>query len=514
MGSVIAKYHSCKMLENGKYGKKTKNHLNIGLKPSKIVYGRYTINKTSRRTFMRKLSVLVLMLFIIVGTSVYSIDLSEVDASDIDFSEVDLSDVGIYFQGPITFYVNDVNYNGKSYAAILDYDGAGNFTIKVPDRVTTKGKPQSIDLTDVKVSFKNGKIHLDNVVVEGYSYSGYLDFSRKTKLVMDTNTISAEKAKPSARPELASKVNNLKSQVSTLEDQIAQKDKMIKQKNQKIEDLQDEIDNLAAKLAGQPAKSLEIQEVQQQLYALEKELAEKWQQISGKWQQVEALYQEYAPNVQKMYNKVMSLEGGVPAEAPAKREGMQALVKDLDQTAHSGLSGGRVGAGEWSSSASRARQLDSDQNFAKYILNQSQYNNEYLYSFTGRSTGEGWVGYGLHFLASGSDSGKGYGFGNSYLVWITQDPGNLQTGKTFVQLYRSYNDVRMVQLANQAVSQSVKSELDIDVYVDRDMGRIMVAVNGDTELIYDEATGLDSGSAVAFRTLDTAEFSDFTIKTK
>ncbi len=425
-----------------------------------------------RRTYMKKLSVFVLTLLILMSMTAFSLDLSSVDPSDIDLSKVDLSGMDIYFQGPIEFYVEDVVYDGKAYAAILDYDGAGKLTIEVPKKVSTYLKPQAIDLTDTDVFLRNGKVYLDNVVVENYSYSGYLSFNPPASFVAEVGTIAAAPVSPSTRPAVSSSVAELREEVSSLEKKIKQKDYQIEQKNKEL-----------------TQKEKDIKQKERQLSQKEDQIGDLSSELRQKERQVAVLENEVARAGTMIPNQ------GFRAARVSTADAMS-------------------GMGSWDVSRTRARQTNAGQKFAKFIVNARQANNEYVYSFTGKGSSSGWSGYGFHFLASGSKSAKGYGYGDSYLVWVTRDPDNLQTDKTFIQLYRSYNDVRMVQLANQAIDKSISDNLDIEVYVNRGKGQIMVSVEGSIALIYNENALMASGNEIVLRALGTAEFRNARLKTK
>ena len=91
-------------------------------------------------------------------------------------------------------------------------------------------------------------------------------------------------------------------------------------------------------------------------------------------------------------------------------------------------------------------QTDANASHAKFaIANVSQPEVLTLYGLTARVDGGERVGYGLHFLASGTpDSGNTWNFGHSYLVWVTREPGFYDTEETQVQLYESLDDNRLV----------------------------------------------------------------------
>ena len=168
--------------------------------------------------------------------------------------------------------------------------------------------------------------------------------------------------------------------------------------------------------------------------------------------------------------------------------------------------------GDWTSSFGSLSQSDSSQRFAKYLIAQSQSSNRLKYSFHTQARNDGWRGAGLHFLVSGQDTVSGYGLGQSYLVWITRDERAMQTNKTYIQLYKSMDDVRMIQLQSSITDFDITRGVDIDVHVDKSDRRIRVTANGEDVLYYQDDDFISWGSSVAFRTLGRAGFEDFSIQ--
>jgi len=185
----------------------------------------------------------------------------------------------------------------------------------------------------------------------------------------------------------------------------------------------------------------------------------------------------------------------------------------LTRTLVSGFSTADVQLGNWSVSAGRAVQRDPDQYFAKLRLPAPQKDAPTLYRFTARSTGEGWVGLGLHLYASGSDK-RGYGFGKSVLVWLTRDPEVYKSRATHLQLYRSDDDIHMARTLDSVIAEHIASSLSLDVLYEPETNYVTVAVNGEDKVRYKLWFDINSGVEVALRTLGPAEFSGLTVLTE
>jgi len=185
----------------------------------------------------------------------------------------------------------------------------------------------------------------------------------------------------------------------------------------------------------------------------------------------------------------------------------------LTRTLVSGFSTAEVQLGNWNVSKGRAVQRDPDQYFAKLRLPAPQKDAPTLYRFTARSTGEGWVGLGLHLYASDSDK-RGYGFGKSVLVWLTRDPEVYKSSATHLQLYRSDDDIHMARTLDSVIAEHIASSLSLDVLYEPQTNYVTVAVNGEDKVRYKLWFDINSGVEVALRTLGPAEFSGLTVLTE
>ena len=124
--------------------------------------------------------------------------------------------------------------------------------------------------------------------------------------------------------------------------------------------------------------------------------------------------------------------------------------------------------GAWSMTASgTVAQTAADASHAKFaVAGVAQPEVLTLYGVTARVNGGARVGYGLHFLASGTpDSGNTWNFGHSYLVWLTREPGFYDTEETQVQLYESLDDNRLVWRKSRNLERA-SSELTLEALYD------------------------------------------------
>lgn len=421
---------------------------------------------------MRKALLVVLALLVCgVGAVAQQVNLQQLDPAEVDMSRADLSDVRLYFQGPMELYVSGVEYGDRSYAAILNYDGGSTFDIELPDTVSRAGKPVSLDLSGVEASLTQNGVRISNVVANGYRYSGVAQFQPQQRNFVVTSISSGGTAVSDTAETLRQRLSALQQERDDLQDRVATLEDQIEQRDARIE-----------RLSQEGGAEDEIQQLQQENDELQAQVTELRRQLES------------------------ARAGEEPARVTARDR--------LSRTLVSGVSRGSAQSGSWSRSGSRVSQTDGSRLYAKYAISQSQNSSELLYRFTGRATGSGWRGYGLHFLASGSRAADSYGYGSSYLVWVTRDPGHLQTDQTFVQLYRSYDDVRMVQLASKAVDGSITSSNDIEVYVNRNDRRISVSVDGELVFTFTDSDMIRRGSGLALRALGTASFSNLRVQSR
>ena len=172
--------------------------------------------------------------------------------------------------------------------------------------------------------------------------------------------------------------------------------------------------------------------------------------------------------------------------------------------------------GAWTVAGGRVSQTDPGATHAKFgVHNVPQADRATLYGVTAYADAAARAGLGLHFLASGTPrTANTWNYGNSYLVWITQEVGFYDTGHAHVQLYQSLDGNRLMWLNSTKIARSLDSELTLEaLYQPGDCppmaaagscaGSISVFVDG-TEQFKVMATGEASAQeadTVALRTL-------------
>jgi len=165
--------------------------------------------------------------------------------------------------------------------------------------------------------------------------------------------------------------------------------------------------------------------------------------------------------------------------------------------------------GTWILKGMTLRQTDPEIYFAKLMIPVEQEMVPMRFAFTARSTGRRWVGVGMHVFVSKTKTYKGYGNGDSLLVWFTYDKVHYKADRTRMQLYRSYSDTRMYLLAEAPVDADIFAFNRIEIDVDPVGGKVEVRLNDAEALRVEGVLGLGRSDATILRTIDTAEFTDF-----
>jgi hypothetical protein len=107
-----------------------------------------------------------------------------------------------------------------------------------------------------------------------------------------------------------------------------------------------------------------------------------------------------------------------------------------------------------------------------------------------------------------------YAFGKSYLVWLTKD-ARTQSDATFIQLYESISDGRMVQIASKAIDTDINSANEVSVYVNKNTDTIVISVNGEQAISYESMTDLPDGQIAGLRAAGgPVSFSGISVKAK
>ena len=122
------------------------------------------------------------------------------------------------------------------------------------------------------------------------------------------------------------------------------------------------------------------------------------------------------------------------------------------------------GEGAWTVDGGQVSQTDAGATHAKFAVGGvPQAGGATLYGVTAYADAAARSGLGVHFLASATPrTANTWNYGNSYLVWITQEVGFYDTDHAHVQLYQSLDGNRLMWLNSTKVARSLDSEVTIE----------------------------------------------------
>lgn len=180
-----------------------------------------------------------------------------------------------------------------------------------------------------------------------------------------------------------------------------------------------------------------------------------------------------------------------------------------------GFDGSASRIGSWKISGATASQTDASQYFSRLEMPLPQTKVATLYRFKARSTGTGWIGLGLHLFVEDVKKKHGYGEGKSLLVWFTRDRAARGDDATYLQLYRSDNDVVMERMFDAELADGIEAWKSVEILYDPGAEYIAVSVDGVLRIVYKTFFGRDSGATVSLRTLGGGgSFSEFSACTE
>jgi hypothetical protein len=178
-----------------------------------------------------------------------------------------------------------------------------------------------------------------------------------------------------------------------------------------------------------------------------------------------------------------------------------------------GFDGGESRMGTWKIAGGVAEQTDGAQYFSRLTFPLVQSEAPTLYSFEVKAGPKGWVGAGLHFFAEGVRKTKGYGEGRSLLVWLTRDAKMRGDEETYLQIYRSDDDVNMERVLDAEVKEDVSVWNRLDILYEPASEFVVIAVNGSVRTAYRTFFGIGSGVSVSLRTLGSGvSFRNFEVR--
>jgi len=488
---------------------------------------------------MKKLTILTVLLLVTLVAwsqstlSSMGIDPSALGSLDLNslLGQVDMSNASVNLQGPVDLYITGVKFKGKTYAAILKYDGMGNFTVVIPSaKEMETAKYDSLDVSNVDVVLPKtlgGVITLKGIVVDGYVVSA--DVALDTTKVASGNVVFSAVAPVTVTAMADTHPQALQAAAMAAKEKNAQ----LKDYIEKVAALQKKLDASEAALAEAQKNAVPVDEgsAAAELLALRKKYADgekMYYELTDKYDSGYVQYMEmqekYAAG-EKIYNEMKAkYDAGVIeynsmkaklAAAEAKlggampmvsMEGASTLFVDLTSLQKFGT---------WTETKTGIDMTDAGAAYAKIAAQMTQAKKEIFYNFTVDANSTlGWIGAGAHILASNVGSVSRYAFGKSYLVWLTKDL-RTQTDATFIQLYESISDGRMVQLASKAIDGDINSANDVSVYVNKDTDMIVISVNGEEMISYKSAKDLPDGQIAALRAAGgPVSFSGLSVKAK
>jgi len=300
-----------------------------------------------------------------------------------------------------------------------------------------------------------------------------------------------ETPKPTTDPEILTRINTLESQVQalnrrigTLENQAAETERLL---TTQVE--------LARQ--GQPVGNAQLPEIQADVLELIRTIREL--------EQANAVLTQQKVDIERDLRRVFAWEGYLAV-----------VREEFSRTRLQGFTGSVPAMGTWNplDGGRRMRQADQSQFFARLDLPLVQNNEPLLYRFTGQSTGPGWAGFGIHIFAENSTRPRGYGFGDSLLIWFTRDPQVYGTNQTYLELYRSRDDVNMERVLHAAIEERISGPLDIEVLYEPQQDFITITVNGEEKIRYKTWFQVRTGVQVALRSLGAAEFSRLEVRSR
>lgn len=349
-----------------------------------------------------------------------------------------------------------------------------------------------VDLSKVKFYFQGPmELLVTNVVYEGVSYTATLDYDGMGNMTVKVPRSTSTAGLPSTL-DLSKITLKIGADSLVVENVVADgatfSGKLVPVTVTKAKVADPKITALPGKPAADPKMAyLQRENVKYEVAVknLEAQLKEAQKKAAEKDAEIAKLKAQPAP------------QPTVVVQTASEIKGTRVVVGD-------NVAKASVAGGTWRVSGSKLIQSDASQLYAKYMVPVPQRANSQEYSFKVASTSKGRVGAGLHILASDVKNADKYGFGSSYLIWITRDPG-LQTDSTFIQVYKSSSDIRMAQVASKAIKADISKMNAIRVIADRNNDMLYVYVNGVLEISM-PAQDL-WGNTVALRTMGAAEFS-------
>jgi hypothetical protein len=311
----------------------------------------------------------------------------------------------------------------------------------------------------------------------------------------------------------------LEAELASLKLKVAELAMLGKEQNSQLDSLKKERDNLAekvkaletaqaaadaktvadAKAAGKPQVWLEPTKDQPPKNGKPREAAAPAAEPVVSGGLLETRVKELNERVKSLETEIKGMTAKLEAMSKAgwfgvQKDGFTKLILE-------GFKGAVSQTGKWKINGDTAEQLDKNQYFAKLNIPVRQTGLQTLYSFTAKAAAKGWVGLGLHLYVDDVQKKKSWGQGKSLLVWLTRDPETYKNQSSYLQLYRSDDDIHMERVVDAKIEENMGNFIRVDVLYDPVNEYVTVALNGVEKLRYKTFFAVDRGVSVAIRSL-------------
>jgi len=446
---------------------------------------------------------------------------------DYDLTEIDVSNAVISIAGPKSLFIRSVQYGTEEVSFLLEaVDPAGQkWKVKEIFTGATPMIPDNVYLDFAEISSDGGTgVEISGIILDGESYTAYMKILDAETLEITEYPLPGE---PSYRYTqvlqslkkslLAAEQQQHQEQISTLENKITLLEDENTTSSQKIVSLNKENKQYEDAIISLNQENKQYENQIEELQSAVSDLEEG----QGSWKQemevLSRVNEELKVTFQETIEKLRQSISVTETSAAPEPEGIETAGASkplFNKVLLTGFGTGRPQMGRWHVTDTEIIQKDETQYFAKYVLSIKQTEKPTLFSFHARSSGEGWVGLGMHFYASGNNNKLGYGYGNSLLFWLTRDPKYYGTRDTHAQLYKSNDSVNMAMVLNSIIEEDISDDLKIDILYEPAEEYFTVFINEEEKLKYKTWFNLDRGMEIAFRTLGGgSSFSDLAVKT-
>ncbi len=456
-------------------------------------------------------------------------------------SQADFSMSHLSIAGPDEIYIRGIIFEGETYSAVvktLDEEGS-RWQITELYGEEENLAPANMFLDFVKVIPEGAnRLTFSGIIVDGTSYKTSFTIDESGALLSETPIRQApmpegvieeklgsfkdlilEAEKEKYEKKIASLMRESDEKTETIDFLREESSRQLQQKEGLISSLSKENDSLTDTLA---AAEQQIEELREQLAAAEETSAgaDENDDNGAEIRELQRKLDEAIAERDKLAEKAASLEraaetaSAADAAGTADRNGNRIDDFSYTETLLEGFSQSVPQLGYWNVIGNTATQTDEDQYFAKLVLPIKQQTRPTLFTFKTRSRGFGWVGTGMHIFATDNHAFKGYGYGNSLLVWLTRDPDYYGSSDTRLQLYRSDDAVQMEMVLDAIIEEPLTEYLDVAILYEPEAEYITISVNGIEKLRYKTWFGIDTGLEIALRSLGGyADFTDLKVLT-